>query len=132
MPGERTRCEVCTKQFRRAPGSDLRRCASCRSGMTVTPLSQPSPEPPRRERPQAPSVHAATLEALTAAGRESSPLGVVTLKLALELDAAEGVAAQRIADGHRKSLEAALVDAEPPADALDQLRKRREAKAASA
>lgn len=128
MAGIRTRCATCTKQFRMPEGTIETRCSTCRTS------------PARPIRPQAPieapsgigDVEAATLDALTAAERERTPLGRVTLKLAREFDQSEGVAAQRIADGLRKSLAEALEGAAPPADALDDLRRRREAKAAGA
>ena len=128
---------VCARQFRIPTGSSVRRCAGCRSGLDVTPLSPRHAErhePVTAARPAAGPgpIEAATLAALVEAKRDDTPLGLATVKLARELDAAEGVAAQRIAEGHRKSLEACLAGAEPPADRLDELRRRREAKAASA
>lgn len=126
MPGIRSRCEVCSRQFRIPEGTKVTRCADCRGGEApVTPL-RPS------RGPVTGAVETATLATLVDAGREQTALGQVTLKLAREFDAAEGVAAQRISESLRKSLAEALAGAAPPADALDELRRRREAKAANA
>ena len=131
MAGVRARCATCLRQFRIPAGTTETRCTQCRSG-AVTPLRPSAPTPVQAVAPTAGEVEASMRRALSAAGREATPLGMVTLKLAREFDAAEGVAAQRIAEGLRKSLAEALEGAAPPADALDDLRRRREAKAAGA
>lgn len=112
MAGVRARCQVCDRQFRIPEGSTEDRCASCRSERVLKlPTSQPVEQ----------SVHASTLDALRGADRLSTPLGVAALKLARELDEAEGVAAARIASEWSKVFAQSMDGAAKEADVVDRI-----------
>ncbi len=131
----RTKCEVCSPT-RPRKASDA-------------PRNRPEPAPivpvllpqdPGRDRfgpdpidgtlvPE--SVFAATLGQLAAADRAHTAAGATALALARQLDAGLPTAAA-VANALLKAMDVALAGAKPAEDALDELQRRRERKAARA
>jgi hypothetical protein len=89
--------------------------------------------PPKPAEPSGrPSLSSRTLVELAGAGRESSAAGVRALMLAEAVDAggynAQGMAA--LMKAHEQALSVAMEGAPRAADAVDELRRRRERRAA--
>ncbi len=131
----RSKCEVCSPSRPRKASTPA---ANGPEAAVVVPVLLPSDPGPGRLGPEPvdgtvvpESVHAATLSQLAAAGRAHTAAGATALALARQLDAGVPTAAA-VANALLKAMDVALAGAKPAADALDELTKRRERKAAGA
>lgn len=128
----RCKGERCRRRFRISAQSRRQWCEQCRPSRSRA-ASDPAPVLPGPGS-GAGRIESATLAELAAAGREQTSAGVEALHLASLLDAgghtAQGAAA--LAKARRDAMTVALAGAKPADDALDELRRRREAKAAGA
>jgi len=130
--------------------------ATCRCGRAIPPRTGPGrprtrclicspPEGPRRKpelvtatdavEPGSGRLAAATAVELDAAGRSGTAAGVAALWAAEAVDAASGetgAGKAALLKAHREALTVALAGAARAADGLDELRDRRERKAAGA
>lgn len=132
-------CVVCGKEFE-AKRSTARYCGSgCRvraSRMPKTHPTRPAPIPPPPPPPaddlyESLGVLTATTAALEAAGRLESPAGQAAVALATRIDSPTfetGAAFAALVRQHGATLAIALDGAKRAADALDELRERRERK----
>lgn len=131
----RTKCEVCS------PSRPRKSSGSARGEPeqpAVVQVLLPNDAGPGRFGPEPvdgtvvpESVYAATLGQLAAAERAHTAAGATALALALALDA-RPVNPGPVANALLKAMDVALAGAKPAADALDELRKRRERKASGA
>jgi len=124
----RKRCTVCGQEF------DAKRNTAkyCSRRCNVRAARQPKPGP-AAVIPADPDsqLRAATLCALAAAGRESSPAGVAALILAQRIDSAgseTGAGLAALVKQHGVTLTDALKGATAEVNPLDELRARRERK----
>ena len=137
MASERRTCpkpQGCGRKFSRPLGSRRLYCETCRPPRKRAEPLAPVIAGPGGAAPIVGPLEAATLAELEEVGRQSMSAGVEALHLARLQDAgghtAQGAAA--LAKARREAFGVAMAGAKVAEDALDELRRRRLAKAAGA
>ena len=126
-------CAECGTGFDTIRPQQAKFCSSrCR---TRAHRRVPGPVAPPGDMPPGPSrgVETATLAALNEAGKAGSPLGEAVLVLARRIDGSSselGTSLASLVREFRASLTEVVKDARPAANALDELRARRERRSA--
>lgn len=125
-------CDVCQALYEAKRATSKFCSPACRQraarGAPVVHSAVVVPLPPVGDGPG--PIEAATLEELTAVGRDGSPLGRTALALARKLDAGRdtGAAMASLAKQLEATLGSATEGVTAAADPLDELRSRRDAK----
>jgi hypothetical protein len=132
--GLRLRCKTCKQRFTRVKGSRRIHCETCRPprARSVAPAEVLDlvPKPPRPLG----ELEGQALADLQAAGRAQTTEGALALYLARQLDAGGHTGSQTAALAARlmDAKTRAVAGAKPKDDFVDELRRRREARAAKA
>lgn len=135
MAGQRLRCKTCKERFTRIQGSRRIHCETCRPPRTRSPAPAEVVDlAPKRPRRQLGELEEQTLADLHAAGCAQTTEGALALYLARQLDTGGHTGSQTAALAARlmDAKTRAVAGAKPKDDFVDELRRRREARAAKA